>query len=58
MRHRLRPTSPELEVPGPLEEPAALDALDLDVAPPPSAATDLTALDEQLAQERRRRKKR
>ena len=49
---------PELEVPFPLDEPAALDALDLDIAPPPPAATDLTALDEHLAQERRRRKKR
>ncbi len=52
------PDEPELEVPGPLDEPAALDALDLDVAPLLPAATDLTALDEQLAQERRRRKKR
>lgn len=49
---------PELEVPGPLDEPAALDALDLDIAPPPLAATDLTALDEQLAREGRHRKKR
>jgi hypothetical protein len=52
------PDEPELELPGPLDEPAALDALDLDVAPLLPAATDLTALDEQLAQERRRRKKR
>jgi hypothetical protein len=49
---------PELEVPGPREEPAALDALDVDMAPPPPAATDLTALDEQLAHQRRRRKRR
>lgn len=52
------PDEPELEVPGPLDEPAALDALDVDTAPLPPAATDLTALDEQLAQERRRRNKR
>ena len=53
------PDEPELEVPGPLDEPAALDALDaLDLAPLPPAATDLTSLDEQLARERRRRKKR
>lgn len=49
---------PELEAPGPLDGPVALDALDVDVAPLPPEATDLTALDEQLARERRRKKRR
>jgi hypothetical protein len=50
----LAPDEPELEVPLPVDEPAALDALDVDMSPLPPRATDLTALDEQLADPRRR----
>jgi hypothetical protein len=47
------PDELELEVPCPPNASASLDALDIDAAPLPSPATDLRALDEELALSRR-----
>ena len=51
------PDEPALEVPGPPNVPAFLDALDIDAAPLPPARTDLRALDADLARARRQRKR-
>jgi hypothetical protein len=50
------PGEPGLEAPSPPNVPASLDALDMDARPLPPCRADLSALDEELTRQRRKRK--